>query len=226
MGAHDDLLAAQGAGRRAQDEVEGVLGVDGETADLGAVHLEGPGDVAGLLAVAVQRQGDEVGGGQVDGVPLEDDRGLGGIAAAQDGRAGLGGAKGREDAVLEGGESLVRLGLGRVVAGDGDVHDGARDDIGWQEDGGELDLRCSASAPGLMGWDESAQVWAGGEHVVVAYFHTRRLSGVRSTVTPASTLPTVRDTSMLADTWRAMFERCRWSNWAGYLIFFLRVLLE
>lgn len=146
VGAHDDLLAAHGAGRRAQDEVEGVLGVDGEAADLSTVHLQGPRDVAGLLAVAVQRQRDEVGGGEVDGVPLEDDRGLGGIAAAQDGRARLGGAEGGEDAVLQRGESLVGLGLGRVVAGDGDVDDGARDDVGRQQDGGELDLRRWPSA--------------------------------------------------------------------------------
>ncbi len=149
VGAHDELLAAHGAGGRSQHQVERVLGVDGKTTDLGAVHLQGLGDVADLLAVAVQRQGDEVGGGQLDGVPFEDDGGLGGIAAADEGGAGLGGAEGGDDLVLEGGESLVGLGLGGVVAGDGDVYDGAGPDVGREEDGGELDLEAWRQFPGV-----------------------------------------------------------------------------
>lgn len=53
MGADDYLLAGEGASGGAQDQVERVFSVDGETADLGAVHLQGARDVAGLLAVAV-----------------------------------------------------------------------------------------------------------------------------------------------------------------------------
>lgn len=47
-------------------------------------------------------------------------------------------------------------------------------------------------------------VWAEGEGVrgvemdnLSAWIHTRRLSSVRRTATPASTLPTVRETSMV-----------------------------
>lgn len=100
VGADGDLLAGGSAGGGAQDEMEGVLSVDSKSADLGAVHLQGARDIPGLLAVAVEGQGDEVGGGEIDRVPLEDDGGLGSIAAAQDGLGGLGGAERTEDAVL------------------------------------------------------------------------------------------------------------------------------
>lgn len=82
--------------------MEGVLGVDGQPRDLGAVHLQGPRDVAGLLAIAVQGQGDEVGSGEVYGVPLEDDARLRGVQAAEDRPRGGLGAEGGEDAVLKG----------------------------------------------------------------------------------------------------------------------------
>lgn len=63
VGAHDDLVGAKGTGGGPQDEVESIIGIDRQTTDLGAVHLQGARDIAGLLAVAVQGEGDEVGGG-------------------------------------------------------------------------------------------------------------------------------------------------------------------
>lgn len=91
MCADHDLLAGQSAGRCAQHEVECVLGVDGKTRDLGRVHSGWFGDVAGLLAIAVEGQADQVGGREIDGVPFEDHAGLGGIATAEVGGLGLGG---------------------------------------------------------------------------------------------------------------------------------------
>ena len=196
MRPHRHLVAGIGAGGRPQNQVEAILGVESQAADLGALHLHGPGDVASLLAVAVEAQGDEVGGGQVDGVPLEDDGGLGGIAAAEGGRDRLGGAKGVVDAPLQG----AKLGLGGIFLGnvlaDGDVDDAAGGDVGREQDGRELDLRASedvSSANARWKRDRRGHTAKG----VSTGKHTRRLSGVRRTVTPASTLPTVRETSMV-----------------------------
>lgn len=125
MRPHRDPLAAEGARARPQHQVEGILGIDGQAADLGALHDRGPRDVARLLVVAEQRQGDDVRGGMLDGVPLEDDRRLRCIPAAEDRRRGLGLAKGMVDGILEREEGGLRLLLGREVARDGDVDDAA-----------------------------------------------------------------------------------------------------
>lgn len=90
MGADNDLLAGFYAGGSAQNQMEGIFGVDSKAADLGAVHVQGPRDVPSFLAIAIKGEGDEVGSGELDRVPLEDYRGLGGIAAAEDGRARFG----------------------------------------------------------------------------------------------------------------------------------------
>ena len=136
----DGGAAGVGARGRAQHQVERVLGVDGEAADLGAVHLEGPGDVPGLLAVPVQRQRDQVGGRELDGVPLQHHGRLRRVAAPQGGRRRLRRPERAEDPVLQRRELLVRLGLGVVVARYRDVDDGAGGDVGREEDGGEFDL--------------------------------------------------------------------------------------
>ena len=82
MGPNGDALGRVGSGRGSEDEVEGVLGVDGKTRYLCAVHGQGPGDRARLLVVTVEREADQVGGGKDNGIPLEDDRSLGGIPAS------------------------------------------------------------------------------------------------------------------------------------------------
>ena len=108
---------------------------------------------------------------------------MGGVAAAEDGGGGGGGAVGFVDGGLEGVEGGLGGGLGGVVAGDGDVDDGAGGDVGREEDGGEFDL---------WGWWFSL---ISGSVVVV--LRTSLLSSVRRTATPASTLPTVREMSMM-----------------------------
>jgi hypothetical protein len=95
-----------------------------------------------------------------------------------------------------------------LVAGDVDVDNAARVDVRREEDGGEFDLeRYSVSMSGsegtksvvlarrpcyaqgqIDGWE-----WMGRRCCTL----TRRLSSVRSTATPASTLPTVNDTNMV-----------------------------
>lgn len=118
--------------------MEGVLGVEGEAGDLGAQLVLGDG--AGLVAVAVEAEAAQLGAREVDGVPFEDDAGLRGVAAAEDGRGGRLGAEGGVDVGLQGGELLVGDGLGVLVAADVDVDDAAGVDVGREEDGGELDL--------------------------------------------------------------------------------------
>jgi len=83
---------------------------------------------------------------------------------------------------------LVGDKLGVLVASDVDVDDAAGVDVGWEEDGRELDLR-------LLVLDSWLQ--AGIEHEWLRVgTPTSRLSSVSSTATPASTLPTVNETSM------------------------------
>lgn len=104
--------------------MECVLGVDGQARDLGAVHLQRAGDVAGLLAVAVQGERDQICRREVYGVPFQNDGGLGGIAAAEDRGGGKGGAKGVVDLILEGLEALLGSVFLGGVSSDGDVDDG------------------------------------------------------------------------------------------------------
>lgn len=80
--------------------MERVLCVNSQAADFGAVHLQRSGDISSLLAISIQAEGHQVGGSKLDRVPFEDDRRLSGIATPEDGRRGLGGAKGVEDAIL------------------------------------------------------------------------------------------------------------------------------
>lgn len=82
VGLYLDLVAGIGSCRGAQDQMEDIFGVDCQARDLGSVHLEWLGDDAGLLAIAEEGQADEVGGRELNGVPLEDHRGLRGIAAS------------------------------------------------------------------------------------------------------------------------------------------------
>lgn len=95
-----------------------------------------------------------------------------------------------------------------LVAGDVDVDDAAGVDVGRKEDGGKLDLRggigqhpviCVKAI--IMLFPEMLPLSR--DTLMVMERHrgrdcplTRRLSSVRSTATPASTLPTVNDTSM------------------------------
>lgn len=78
--AHNNALARVGSGRRSEDQVKGVLGVYCQTANLGRVLHRRFGYGAGLLAVAVHGEADEVGRGELNRVPLEDNTRLGGIA--------------------------------------------------------------------------------------------------------------------------------------------------
>jgi len=123
--------------------MERILRIDSETRDLGTMHIARARDIPGLLAITVQRERYEVRGRELDGVPLEHDARLRGVEAAELRRRRFGGAERREDVVLEGLEGEVGGALGGCVAGDGDVDDAARGDVGWEEDGGEFNLRGS-----------------------------------------------------------------------------------
>lgn len=65
---------------------------------------------------------------------------MGRIAAAQNGSGGFGGAKGLEDAVLEGTELVFRSSLLADVAANRDVNDTTGGDVGRQQNGREFDL--------------------------------------------------------------------------------------
>lgn len=145
MRADGDFFTLARARAGAEDQVERVLGVNCQTADFGAVHLEGPRDVAGLLAVAVEGQGGEVRRGEVDGVPFEDDGGLGRVAATEVWRRGGGSGEGGQDAGLEGTELGILGGFFGGVLGDVDVDDAPRGDVGREEDRGKLDLTGGAN---------------------------------------------------------------------------------
>jgi hypothetical protein len=87
---------------------------------------------------------------------------------------------------LEGAEFGFFGGFFGAVLRDVDVDYAARRDVGWEEDGGELDLE------GRGAWVSLLK----SRTLVLVLKFTRRLSGVKRTVTPASTLPTVRETSI------------------------------
>jgi hypothetical protein len=92
-------------------------------------------------------------------------------------------AEGRVDVFLESVELLDSLLFGRFITSYVDVYDGARGDVGGQQDGRELNLSCALVVSSPFGLEPGAR--------------TNRLSSVSSTATPASTLPTVSDTSIL-----------------------------
>jgi len=123
-----------------QDQVERVLCVDSEAGDLCACHIEGTGNGASFVAIAVETEAAEFGGGEDDGVPFEDDGGLGRVAAAERGRDGGLATEVCEKFGLEGGEGAVGVVFCGEVAGDIHVDDAAGGDIWWEEDGGEFDL--------------------------------------------------------------------------------------
>lgn len=115
---------------------------------------------------------------------------MGGVAAAEDGRGGRSEAIGGEDGGLELGKGFLTLEFGGCVAGDCDVDYRAGGYGGGEKNGGKFDLR-ELSVRGVKG------VLGGGLMERPLEGLTRRLSSVRRTATPASTLPTVREMSIL-----------------------------
>lgn len=105
--ANGNLVARKCAGRGAQHQVEDVLRVDSQSADLGALHRSRPRNVASLLSIAEEREGDDVGSTARDDIPFQDDRGLCGIATAQSRWDGFRRAKGGVDAVLQRGKVVL-----------------------------------------------------------------------------------------------------------------------
>lgn len=82
--------------------MEGVLGVNGQTADLGAACLEGAGYGASLGVVAVEGERFQGCGGQIDGVPFENKGSLSSVSQAEDRRGWRLDAVGIQDALLQG----------------------------------------------------------------------------------------------------------------------------
>lgn len=93
-------------------------------------------------------------------------------------------AEGRVDVVLKSVELLDGLLFGGLIASYVDVYDGARGDVGGQQDGRELNLWCALVPLDMPPFRPEPCV------------RTNRLSSVSNTATPASTLPTVSDTSI------------------------------
>jgi hypothetical protein len=96
--------------------MEDIFSVDAQATQLRAVHLLGVGDSARLVAIAVQGKTAQLGGRNVYGVPFEDDRGLGSVAAAKEGCRGCALAKGAEYLRLELVEGSRSVCLGLDVA--------------------------------------------------------------------------------------------------------------
>ena len=93
-------------------------------------------------------------------------------------------AEGRVDVFLQSVELLDSLVFSGFITSYVDVYDGARGDVGGEQNGRELNLWCA-----LVPLDMSP-------FRAEPCFRTNRLSSVSSTATPASTLPTVSDTSI------------------------------
>ena len=142
-------------------------------------------------AIAVEAQAPQVCGGELDGVPFEYDGSLSGVSAADDGWGGGSEAVGVEDGGLEGGEGFLGCEFGLCVPGYCYVDYGTGGYRGGKENGGEFDLWIGERllVELVLGRNYGANGGEGG--------FTRRLSSVRRTATPASTLPTVRDISIL-----------------------------
>lgn len=101
MCAACQLLRLVGTSGSAQDEMEGVFGVNGQTANLGTASLERAGYGAGLGVVTVEGERFQGCGGQVYRVPFENKGCLGCIAQTEDRRRRGLDAVGVEDALLE-----------------------------------------------------------------------------------------------------------------------------
>ena len=85
VGLYLEFVAAEGAGARPEHKVENIFRVHCQAAQLGAVVLAGPGDRARLATIAVESKAAQFGGRNVDWIPLQDYRGLCGVAAIEDG---------------------------------------------------------------------------------------------------------------------------------------------
>ena len=93
-------------------------------------------------------------------------------------------AEGRVDVFLQSVELLDSLVFSGFITSYVDVYDGARGDVGGQQDGRELNLSCALVQVDMSPFrSEPCR-------------RTNRLSSVSRTATPASTLPTVSDTSI------------------------------
>lgn len=198
---HLELLATVCTRARPQNQVEDIFRVHSQTAQLGAMDLGGFGYCARLAPIPVQGQGPKLGSRNVNGVPLQDYRCLRGIPTANNGGCGGALAEGAVDGALQGVKCGGRVRLFSVVAGNRNVDDASRGDVRREEDGGKLDLRQSELRATSYSWvDAGGRLRGDGGlrgAIGSAGTHTRRLSSVRRTATPASTLPTVRETSIV-----------------------------
>lgn len=102
--------------------------------------MQRPWDVAGLLAISIERQRDQVSRRKLHRIPHEHDAGLSGILAAEDGRRGFFCTKGLVDLVLKLLEGGLGGGFSTSVARYSDVDYAAGGDVGRKENRWELDL--------------------------------------------------------------------------------------
>jgi hypothetical protein len=98
---HRELLTAEGACARLEDQMEDIFLVDTQATQLGALDLTRLRDCACLVAVAVQRQATQFSRSNINRIPLEDYGGLCSVATAQNGGRGSALAKCAEDVRLE-----------------------------------------------------------------------------------------------------------------------------
>ena len=86
MGSDLKFFAGILSGRCPQHQVEDVVGVDRQPADFRRCELQRPGNVASLAAVPVETERAEIRRRQFNRIPFQNDRSLGCIATAKDGR--------------------------------------------------------------------------------------------------------------------------------------------
>lgn len=114
--------------------MEGILGVDCQTADFCATRFEGPRYRAGFRAIAVEGEGFQGCSSQIDRVPFQHQGRLGCISKTEDGWGGRLDAVGVQDTLLKCLECCCTRLLGRKVARNSDVDYAAGRDIVWKED--------------------------------------------------------------------------------------------
>lgn len=88
MRTYCDFLGRIGACRRVHNQLEGVLRVHTQPAKFGRGAGLREGDLGDPLAIADHIKGKQIGGGQIEAVPLERQRGLCHTANTQHRRCG------------------------------------------------------------------------------------------------------------------------------------------
>ena len=191
--------------------MEDVFRINSQPTDFCSRNVQGSRNAAGFAAIAVKAQRAQVGSGEVYGVPFQDNGRLSRIATTKEGRWGRTLAVCCKDGGLECLKGFVGCSFRGMVTWDCYV-DNATGRNGWRKkNGGEFDLMLIISRVEVLGVN-GLKCWLRGWEGQLANL----LSAVRSTATPASTLPTVREMSMMRLRDQEVGDLqllVRWSDW-------------